>query len=123
MKYTGQQRAVLGAGLSIAAALMSSCSQAGIAPPRASELNTKIIVEPALTSNSQQRLTVTGVRLTKGNAVDCPQIKTEDGTIVPVSYLAPSIAIGERVEVTGYMAVTTSCRGRVLYVEEARQPG
>ena len=71
----------------------------------------------------EARLTIVGMRMTQGNAVDCPEVKTDDGRTVPVSYLAPSIAIGDRVEVTGFMAVTTKCRGKVLVAEEVRLIG
>ncbi len=71
----------------------------------------------------EARLTIVGMRMTQGNAVDCPEVKTDDGRTVPVSYLAPSIAIGDRVEVTGFMTVTTKCRGKVLYAEEVRPLG
>lgn len=65
-----------------------------------------------------QRMTVVGTRITQGNAVDCPQLRGEDGTITVVSYLAPAIPIGTRVKVTGFYAYVTSCRGRVLKAEE-----
>ena len=74
----------------------------------------------AQSAAGEARLTIIGVRATEGNGVDCPQVKTDDGRSVPVSYLAPSIAIGDRVEVTGFMAVMTTCRGKVLYAEEVR---
>jgi hypothetical protein len=106
----------------MAAAMISGCSQAGVVRPGDAEMVKPAASGPALAADNQQRLTVTGVRVTQGNAVDCPQIRTADGGIVPVSYLAPSIAIGALVEVTGFMAVTTSCRGKVLYVEEVRKP-
>jgi hypothetical protein len=70
---------------------------------------------------NQEKITIQGIRTTIGNAVDCPQVRTDDGQSVPVSYLAPSVAIGDRVEVTGFMAVTTSCKGKVLYAEEVRE--
>jgi hypothetical protein len=114
---------LLHAAATIAAVLMSGCTQAGIVRPGETQMEKP--GESGLTqaADGKQRLTVTGVRVTQGNAVDCPQIKTADGSIVPVSYLSPSIAIGDKVEVTGYMAVTTKCRGKVLYAEETRKPG
>jgi len=60
---------------------------------------------------------ITGVRLTEGNAVDCPQIRDDAGVIHPVSYLSPAVAIGARVAVSGFYAITTSCRGTVLVVQ------
>jgi hypothetical protein len=63
------------------------------------------------------RVSVTGVRITEGNAVDCPQIRDDAGTVHPVSYLSPRVGIGARVEVSGFYAVTTKCLGTVLVVE------
>ena len=71
--------------------------------------------------DNQERITVTGVRLTKGGAVECPQIRTGDGTVISVHHLAADIAIGECVEVTGFMANMTTCLGPVLYVEKVRR--
>lgn len=98
------------------------CPQAGAAgaipaPPRVAAMN-----QSRHSAAAGEKIIITGVRLTKGNAVDCPQVRTDDGRIVGVSYLPPAIAIGDRVEVTGFMAVTTKCRGRVLVAEEVRQP-
>jgi hypothetical protein len=61
---------------------------------------------------------VTGARLSLGNAVSCPTIRADDGTVHAVSYLPPSVAVGERVTVRGAYAVTTRCVGRVIVVEE-----
>lgn len=63
-------------------------------------------------------VTLTGVRHSKGNAVDCPQIMTDDGTLHPVSRLTADIAIGDRVTVTGTYGVTTTCKGQVLIIDE-----
>ncbi|KAB2945321.1 MAG: hypothetical protein F9K19_26360 [Rhizobiaceae bacterium] len=78
-------------------------------------------LSPALASSSvsdRERFTVVGTRLTLGDAVDCPTVKTDDGKVVSISYLPPSIAIGDRLSVTGFFAVTTHCRGKVLYAEQ-----
>ena len=80
-------------------------------------------VQQAQGQEGQARLTITGVRLTQGDAVNCAQVRTDEGAIYSVSYLAPSIAIGDRVEVTGFMANITTCLGPVLYAEEVRQLG
>jgi hypothetical protein len=68
---------------------------------------------------------VAGARLTLGNAVACPTIRADDGTVHAVSYLPPSVAVGERVSVSGAYAVTTRCVGRVIVVEEedSAEPG
>lgn len=66
-------------------------------------------------------VSITGVRLTQGNAVDCPLIQTDDGKNHAVSYLSPSILIGERVTLRGHYGVTTGCLGTVLIVEQEMQ--
>lgn len=80
-------------------------------------------IQEAQGQDGQERLTITGVRLTQGDAVNCAQVRTDEGTIYSVSYLAPSIAVGDRVEVTGFMANITTCLGPVLYAEEVRHLG
>ena len=72
--------------------------------------------EPAL----GDRLTVQGVRETQGDAVECPKIRTDDGRVIAISYLPSSIAIGDRVEVTGVMANKPTCLGPVLRADETR---
>lgn len=72
----------------------------------------------AAQSVSQERITIVGVRITQGDAVECPRVRSDDGSTHGISYLAPSIAIGDRVSVTGYMAITVGCRGPVLYAEK-----
>jgi hypothetical protein len=72
---------------------------------------------------ANEKLTIQGVRLTMGDGVDCPKVRADDGAVTSVSYLAPSIEIGQRVEVSGFIAVMTTCRGRVLYAEEVRALG
>jgi hypothetical protein len=67
---------------------------------------------------AQPVVTITGVRLTQGDAVKCPTIRADDGSLHPVSYLAPDIPIGGRVTVRGFLAVTTHCIGTVLVAEE-----
>lgn len=76
-----------------------------------------------LQAQGEDRITVSGARISMGDGVDCPKIRADDGTETAISYLAPSIAIGDRVEVTGFMAVSTKCRGRVLVAEEVRTQG
>ena len=59
---------------------------------------------------------VAGVRLTRGDAVTCPTIRSDDGTVRAVSFLPADIAVGERVTVRGRVAVTTRCAGPVVVV-------
>ncbi len=72
-----------------------------------------------MTSDPQgQTIQITGVRLTKGNAVDCPQVRDDAGVIHSVSYLSPGVGIGARVTLSGFYAVTTHCIGTVLVVRD-----
>ena len=98
---------VLGAGIALAAAGLPAAAQA-----------------PDATRGS---VTVTGVRASRGDAVECPRLRDDAGALHPVSYLPPWIALGDRVTVSGTLAVTTACRGVVLVVEKlvegARESG
>jgi hypothetical protein len=76
---------------------------------------------PAGTSG--EPLTLAGVRATRGGTVDCPRIRDDAGLLHPVSYLSPEVAVGDRVTVSGRIAVTTACRGPVLVVETERPGG
>jgi hypothetical protein len=72
-----------------------------------------------MTSNPEgQTIQITGVRLTQGNAVDCPQVRDDSGVIHAVSYLSPAVGIGARVTLSGFYAVTTQCIGQVLVVRD-----
>ncbi len=68
-------------------------------------------------------ITLTGTRMTRGNAVDCPQVRDAAGKLHVVSYLSPAVAVGARVTVSGFYGVTTSCLGTVLVVETESSPG
>ena len=65
-------------------------------------------------------ISVTGVRVTQGDAVDCPRLRDAEGVLHAVSHLSPRVAIGALVEVTGSYQVTTRCVGRVIAVREER---
>ncbi len=69
-------------------------------------------------SSGQTRVTLIGTRITQGDAVECPKIRGEDGTVTGVSYLAPAIPIGARIKVTGIYVHVTHCRGEVLSADE-----
>ena len=71
--------------------------------------------EPERTSGT---VVLTGVRASRGGAVDCPQLRDDAGVLHPVSYLPSWIALGERVTVRGTFGVTATCRGVVLVVDE-----
>lgn len=69
----------------------------------------------------RDEISVEGVRLTLGNAVDCPTIRTSSGKTLSVSYLEPTIKIGDRIRITGFMANVTTCQGQVLYAVEVKK--
>jgi len=96
-----------------------AASPARIASPTIREVP-QVTQDTTTTDSARATASITGVRLTEGNAVDCPQIRDDAGVIHPVSYLSPAVAIGARVAVSGFYAITTSCRGTVLVVEEER---
>lgn len=62
-------------------------------------------------------VTLTGTRASQGNAVDCPEIRTDDGQLHPVKGLAADIELGARITVTGHYGISTTCRGEVLIIE------
>lgn len=65
-----------------------------------------------------EKLSITGVRLTWGDAVRCAKVQADDGETYSVSSLGSGVAIGDRVRISGFMAYVTSCTGPVLYAEE-----
>lgn len=93
---------------------LSACADAGSGPSTAAANEAK-----TMTANRKAgSVTVTGSRLTKGNAVNCPEIRTDDGAVIPVKGMTADIALGQRVTVTGSWGVSTSCTGRVLIIEK-----
>lgn len=70
------------------------------------------------TASAGQAASITGVRLSQGNAVDCPQLRDDAGKIHVVSYLSPAAPIGTRVTVSGTYGITTKCLGSVLVVDQ-----
>lgn len=81
--------------------LTSSVSCAGTTPP------------VQLATGEQ---TFTGVRLNKGNAVDCPALRISGGRTISVSHLPSTVPIGGTVTVRGVFGYVTKCNGRVLIV-------
>ena len=103
--------------------LAASCTdQTALATGRATIISEVqgLAQETTPVAGGRETATITGVRLTEGNAVDCPKIRDDAGVEHPVSYLSPAVAIGTRVSVSGFYAITTSCRGTVLVVEDER---
>ena len=100
-------------------ACIAAASACGAAPGTDSQRHSQQLRHlDATLPAAQSRITITGTRLTRGNAVDCPTLRGDDGRIHSVSHLHSSIAIGDRVSVTGHYAVTVRCVGEVLFVEE-----
>lgn len=66
-------------------------------------------------------ITLTGVRETRGDAVDCPKLRADDGTLHPVARLPADVAIGDRVSVTGSYGITTTCKGQVLVIADLKR--
>ncbi|MBR0555866.1 hypothetical protein J5J10_09260 [Ciceribacter sp. L1K23] len=67
-----------------------------------------------MAQEADQVETVTGVRETMGNAVECPRLRTDDGRSVFIFRLPPDVAIGSRVKVTGVFVHPTTCIGPAL---------
>jgi hypothetical protein len=82
-----------------------------------------LLAMPALVHAAEPRITIAGTRVSRGDAVECPKLRGDDGKIYSVHYLPPAIAIGARLSVTGYFAKLVRCRGRVLYIEKLRPLG
>lgn len=81
--------------------------------------------ETTMTNNAAagDRVQLTGVYATRGNAVLCPQLKGEDGTMHGVIGLSSDVDLGDRVKVTGRYGVSTRCKGKVLIVEAQEKLG
>ncbi len=62
-----------------------------------------------------------GVRVSQGDAVNCPEIRTDDGALHPVSALGSDIAIGDRVAVSGTFGISTRCIGEVLIIKDIKR--
>lgn len=77
------------------------------------------MAERTLTSSGTT--TLTGVRETMGNAVDCPTLRTDDGVLHPVARLPADVALGDRVSVTGTYGITTTCKGQVLIIADLKR--
>lgn len=104
-----------------ATATASACSEqslplSGISLAQGEE--SQPVPEHETTEPARQTVAITGVRVTQGNAVDCPQLRDDAGTIHVVSYLSPAAPIGTRVTVRGFYGITTKCLGTVVVVEE-----
>lgn len=65
-----------------------------------------------------ESLTVVGVRLTQGDGVNCPEVSVDGGGSISVYGLAASVAIGDRVRISGTMAPVASCAGLVLVAKD-----
>ncbi len=102
-----------GACVALPGATAASCTLFDSPTPKET-LVTALQAGPAASGT----VTLTGVRATLGDAVDCPTIETPDGQRHPVSFLSSAIALGDRVTVRGVYGISTRCRGRVLIVRD-----
>ena len=71
---------------------------------------------------TQTTTTLTGTRLTRGDAVDCPTLRDAAGGVQPVSCLSPALATGARGAVTGFCGAPIRGRGRLRMVRMIRCP-
>lgn len=78
----------------------------------------QILPQPDPVEGSPEMVVLTGVRLTQGNAVDCPQLRDGTGKVHGVSALSAAVPIGGQVTVRGFYGVSTKCVGTVLIVKE-----
>jgi hypothetical protein len=104
--------------ISVAIGMICSLAVAWVATPIGRASGISNLHAAAATAADRERITIVGTRRTQGNAVDCPQVRTDDGTDYTVSYLAPAIKIGDRISVTGFFAHVVKCRGEVLFAEK-----
>jgi hypothetical protein len=102
----------------IVLAILSALAALAAAAPTSASPRTRLAQAGPAGGAGEARATISGVRLTRGDAVRCPEIRDDAGRVHVVSHLSPAIAIGARVTVTGFYAVTTKCLGRVLVVED-----
>jgi len=66
-------------------------------------------------------VTLRGTAHFRGNAVRCAEIKTKTGEIISVSAIPGDIELGAEVEISGPYGIMTTCRGRVVIVEEIKR--
>lgn len=69
-------------------------------------------------SQTTTQIEITGIRLTWGNAVNCPILRADDGSDHPISYLPPDIPLGSQLAVHGSYGVKGTCHGTVLIPEK-----
>lgn len=81
------------------------------------ESEARIIEQPSGLQISEKTVTLTGTRVTVGNAVQCAEIRTDDGQVHAVTGLTAAVAIGDRVTVTGKYGYPMTCSGRALISE------
>lgn len=113
--FLGRSLLWIAVGLALASGGRAAQDE-GIAAPTPSG-----VADGASESRRGAILDVTGVRITQGDAVDCPRIRDSAGRIFGVSHLPPDIAIGDRVAVRGRYAVVTTCLGEVIQVERVQR--
>lgn len=112
----------LAAGIFAGAALVAACGgpTANADTPIATPQKESVVQQDAAPQDPavQDLITLTGTRLTMGNAVDCPTLRDAAGVVHGLSYLSPAVVLGARVTVTGVYGISTRCRGTVLVVQQ-----
>ena len=64
--------------------------------------------------------TVSGVLVSRGSGISCPEIEMADGTRQGIAFIDPSIGIGARLELTGTTAFKPNCLGEIIVPQSVR---
>ena len=59
-------------------------------------------------------VTIEGKRISRANGVLCSRVETDDGQLYPVDGLPSTIALGERLRISGEVVLPTTCMGPAL---------
>ena len=105
--------------LLVATTAASACTEQDVPLPRLTG-EPQVMPNPEAGSTDRTAVVLTGVRVTQGNAVDCPQLRDDAGNVHVVSALSGGAQIGARIEVRGFYGVSTKCIGTVLIVQEEK---
>lgn len=72
-------------------------------------------------SQMSEKKTVTGIRVTQGNGVECSTLKTDGGEIVAIYGMPANVRLGDRVTITGALVYPTTCIGPALNAETIKR--
>lgn len=98
-----------------AAFALSGCQEQDVPMPPIPK-TPQVMPKPGPSGGARETVVISGVRLTQGNAVDCPQLRDDAGKMQAVSALSSAVPIGGRVSLRGFYGVSTKCVGTVLIV-------